>query len=188
MVRNVCDLDRVLAPTGVLTGHWILLALLGGSLTVTQSAHTAIVSTPSVDARDNAIIAAPVYVFDTARVATGFTDFWDGTHENSIFLDQTNNPTGPLPAFTGTDIYGFGVLGSELGADNIDTNFGVVVGSPHEVSGNWVNYELRMDFLTSPIYALSSVIQVDAVPLPAAVWLFGSGLLGLIGIAGRKKA
>ena len=26
------------------------------------------------------------------------------------------------------------------------------------------------------------------VPVPAAVWLFGSGLLGLIGIARRKKA
>jgi hypothetical protein len=29
---------------------------------------------------------------------------------------------------------------------------------------------------------------VGAVPVPAAVWLFGSGLLGLIGIARRKKA
>ena len=28
----------------------------------------------------------------------------------------------------------------------------------------------------------------DAVPVPAAVWLFGSGLIGLIGIAKRKKA
>jgi len=28
--------------------------------------------------------------------------------------------------------------------------------------------------------------DVGAVPLPAAVWLFGSGLLGLIGSAGRK--
>ena len=27
-----------------------------------------------------------------------------------------------------------------------------------------------------------------AVPVPAAAWLFGSGLLGLIGIARRKKA
>ena len=27
-----------------------------------------------------------------------------------------------------------------------------------------------------------------AVPLPAAVWLFGSGLLGLVGMARRKKA
>jgi hypothetical protein len=31
-------------------------------------------------------------------------------------------------------------------------------------------------------------ISNGAVPLPATVWLFGSGLLGLIGIARRKKA
>jgi hypothetical protein len=30
-------------------------------------------------------------------------------------------------------------------------------------------------------------IGVAAVPVPAAVWLFGSGLLGLIGVARRKK-
>jgi hypothetical protein len=29
---------------------------------------------------------------------------------------------------------------------------------------------------------------VSVIPIPAAVWLFGSGLLGLIGIARRKKA
>jgi hypothetical protein len=29
-------------------------------------------------------------------------------------------------------------------------------------------------------------IEISQVPLPAAVWLFGSGLLGLIGIARRK--
>ena len=31
-------------------------------------------------------------------------------------------------------------------------------------------------------------INVGTVPVPAAVWLFGSGLLGLFGIARRKKA
>jgi hypothetical protein len=31
-------------------------------------------------------------------------------------------------------------------------------------------------------------IMFDAVPIPPAVWLFGTGLLGLIGIARRKKA
>ena len=30
--------------------------------------------------------------------------------------------------------------------------------------------------------------DVNAVPVPAAVWLFGSGLLGLVGVARRKKA
>ena len=31
-------------------------------------------------------------------------------------------------------------------------------------------------------------IRGQVVPIPAAVWLFGSGLLGMIGIARRKKA
>ena len=30
--------------------------------------------------------------------------------------------------------------------------------------------------------------QVSTVPVPAAVWLFGSGLIGLVGFARRKKA
>ena len=30
-------------------------------------------------------------------------------------------------------------------------------------------------------------MSVNAVPVPAAVWLFGPGLIGLIGIARRKK-
>lgn len=34
----------------------------------------------------------------------------------------------------------------------------------------------------------ATVSSVSAVPVPAAVWLFGSGLLGLVGIARRKKA
>ena len=31
-------------------------------------------------------------------------------------------------------------------------------------------------------------IATTAIPLPAAAWLFGSGLIGLVGIARRKKA
>lgn len=31
-------------------------------------------------------------------------------------------------------------------------------------------------------------VSVSAVPIPGVVWLFGSGLLGLVGIARRKKA
>lgn len=31
-------------------------------------------------------------------------------------------------------------------------------------------------------------VTISAVPIPAAAWLFGSGLLGLIGVVRRKKA
>ena len=34
---------------------------------------------------------------------------------------------------------------------------------------------------------LMADVQVAAVPIPAAAWLFGSGLIGMIGVARRKK-
>jgi hypothetical protein len=37
-------------------------------------------------------------------------------------------------------------------------------------------------------FYLSSTINISQVPIPAAVWLFGSGLIGLVGIAGKKAA
>jgi len=36
--------------------------------------------------------------------------------------------------------------------------------------------------------AFSGTATVSAVPVPAAVWLFGSGLVGLAGVARRRKA
>ena len=42
--------------------------------------------------------------------------------------------------------------------------------------------------LSGPDYVWAVRLGTSAVPLPAALWLFGSGLLGLIGIARRKKA
>ena len=39
----------------------------------------------------------------------------------------------------------------------------------------------------TPLNHFTLAITPNAVPVPAAVWLFGSGLIGLIGIARRKK-
>ena len=38
----------------------------------------------------------------------------------------------------------------------------------------------------SRLHTGSYLVRVDAIPVPAAVWLFGSGLLGLIGVARRR--
>jgi hypothetical protein len=63
------------------------------------------------------------------------------------------------------NIGGFGFFDSQLGYfDGDDDNFGTM-------SGVWT------DFTMTPV----------VVPVPAAVWLFGTGLLGLVGIARRRS-
>ena len=40
----------------------------------------------------------------------------------------------------------------------------------------------------SPVTGSTLAIDVQVVPVPAAAWLFGSGLIGLVGVARRKRA
>ena len=35
---------------------------------------------------------------------------------------------------------------------------------------------------------LTNISEINPVPIPAAVWLFGTGILGLIGFSKRRKA
>ncbi len=57
-----------------------------------------------------------------------------------------------------------------------------VTGAPGMENGPFPGFNAVFN-LTSP-----GLITPSAVPVPAAVWLFGSGLLGLVGVARRKKA
>ncbi|MAT65885.1 MAG: hypothetical protein CMN57_09595 [Gammaproteobacteria bacterium] len=49
-------------------------------------------------------------------------------------------------------------------------------------------YSLLTDAFGSTDILRMSVVSTSAVPVPAAVWLFGSGLLGLVGVARRRRA
>ena len=55
------------------------------------------------------------------------------------------------------------------------------------ISVSFFNFGTPPDFSEGGNYAFDNV-TTGIVPIPAAVWLFGSGLLGLIGIARRKRA
>ncbi len=67
-----------------------------------------------------------------------------------------------------------------------------VMPDPFDVFSAWIyrfddaNQFEGLDGDTSSAWAVHSG-DVSAVPVPAAVWLFGSGLLGLVGMARRKK-
>jgi len=66
-----------------------------------------------------------------------------------------------------------GVSGSEATGFIVDPRGGYLVNIQHPGSTN---------------DALWSITRASAVPVPAAAWLFGSGLLALLGISRRKKA
>lgn len=45
-----------------------------------------------------------------------------------------------------------------------------------------------IDLLAGSVLIDDVTLNANVVPVPAAVWLFGSGLVGLVGVARRKKA
>lgn len=87
-----------------------------------------------------------------------------GTGLYSFDFAQLNFIAIPPPATSSVSI-----TTGAFGEWDDDTPF---PGTPHPISG--------------VVYEGASVL-VGAVPVPAAVWLFGSGLLGLVGIARRRE-
>jgi hypothetical protein len=74
-----------------------------------------------------------------------------------------------------------------FGTDNF------ILGLTNDSGTNWVadiGYTSLGGSLYDVHFADGSLLQVDVqvVPVPAAVWLFGSGLIGLAGIARRKAS
>jgi len=61
---------------------------------------------------------------------------------------------------------------------------------PATICSNGPRAYVDADFLNggSQVADLSNVRAFSVVPVPAAVWLFGSGLLGLVGVARRKRS
>ncbi len=55
----------------------------------------------------------------------------------------------------------------------------------YTLSSEWQNLD-SVDFLATTTHLHFDNISVSQVPVPAAVWLFGSGLMGLLGM--KKKA
>ncbi|MDX2507653.1 MAG: VPLPA-CTERM sorting domain-containing protein, partial [Gammaproteobacteria bacterium] len=84
-----------------------------------------------------------------------------------------------------------------LGAVNIlaIASAGVGVPLPAGATGNasqsgFIEFTLGAGGVNSMSISgfVDSIGSAEAVPVPAAVWLFGSGLLGLVGVARRKRA
>jgi hypothetical protein len=132
-----------------------------------------------------------------------FLELWSGDNEeeaNGKPIDlQLSSTGGTNPDTTGT--FTFNNL-----SDAINNPFLVVLkegaaggglyawyyfeGKPTgPLSGTWntTNPFDERDLSHLTIYQIGSGTPPQLIPVPAAVWLFGSGLLGLVGVARRRK-
>ncbi|MDH5570795.1 MAG: VPLPA-CTERM sorting domain-containing protein [Gammaproteobacteria bacterium] len=90
--------------------------------------------------------------------------------------DKITDGTGGI--FSAFDINGV-LLGSDSHSNVAGHTFTLAYEGIHSVRFIGSGTIALDDFTFNPV--------VSAVPIPAAVWLFSSGLLGLVGVARRKK-
>lgn len=93
-------------------------------------------------------------------------DSWNATKLSTSTTRDLFNIASPNPnSNTGDTIWAFVSIDTPIDAD--------------------VRHGTAM--IDGPFQGFSANFSINAVPVPAAVWLFGSGLLGLMGMTKRKK-
>jgi hypothetical protein len=149
-----------------------------------------------------------VYTIDggnpTAPNLTDYLDIQGGT--GAFVLTENTGASFSLSGFNAAQIaqtsgslsYQITVTGALSSGGTVTSQF-VPWGAPQFSSVNWRSFVLPDTFvdLTSVTFAQTGTgnftvyenisVEVSSIPVPAAAWLFGSGLLGLIGVARRKK-
>ena len=136
--------------------------------------------------------AATPAEFDDLFVAAGIK------YDNTSTASDAFAP-GPGEIISTSDNYDGGQLSRDLGSDLTggkalfwtDPDADAAVSSTRDyMILSQLDARIIQVALQPPIDSVGWLLVSDVtpVPLPAAVWLMGSGLLGLIGVARRKKA
>lgn len=114
---------------------------------------------------------------------------------SGLFLDTINFDLGNWTHFNMTStVNNISFFGAPIFENIGDTEF--IAGSPNHFSVFLPNLGLDRDYHLHPQglnagggnYQLSLWGSTAPVPVPAALWLFGSGLVGLVGLARRKMS
>jgi len=141
---------------------------------------TAIASTPSVDARDNARVEGEVYNLGGLKVADSFEDMWDGILDATIIQNEKGE-THKANVWTGSHSNGVRFL--PLGASK------TTYGSNDDLNFiQWIEIESIRSDVNQNLYGLSQKLTVPApVPAPTTTILFGTGLVALVAWRTRRQ-
>jgi hypothetical protein len=124
----------------------------------------AIGSTSSVDAKDHALVTAPVYRVDGVRIAAGYDDLWDGTIEASLSItEQGDVQETNVWVWTGT--VSSGLAQNPLGAPVYDwVDWGRCLVS--DTNWRWIYSGFKRPSELLPLYGLSEELTVPSGPGP----------------------
>ena len=135
------------------------------------------------------------FISDTFNTGTQLAMFDDSDvfYNSGTFLTITPLPENVAITSGGTAPGDFTATNEALATLNLTGSDWFRLGISTDDGMTWAG-----DISTSPAgtnllnvtFSDGTVLSVDikVVPVPPAVWLFGSGLLGLVGIARRRKA
>jgi hypothetical protein len=147
------------------TNHY-QLAIFDDSATVTAAG---VITTPGLDVK----LDGPTHVFGYTYYAgiIGFTSF------PPIYASNGNGETLNIGS-TNHFMVGLGITDGS-GATTWYADDGATPGAGNTVS---------LSFNTAKTGTFVVDVQIAPVPVPAAAWLFGTGLIGLVGVARRRRA
>lgn len=116
-------------------------------------------------------LGTPAWNIDDNTKTGGTTGEYEGFTSGS---DSNLDPVTGLVSLT--------LAGSNL-VDNGDGTYSALLVSVGNVGAGWGSFDGTP---YSEVYSVT--VEASVIPVPAAAWLFGSGLLGLVGIARRRKS
>jgi hypothetical protein len=154
----------------------------------------AIASTSTVAARDNTNTNPgssqdyPIYNLNGQLLADTYASFWDGALDTSVGYDRYG-VSAAVSVWTGTTIYGYSDCYGEYGCYSLGDESPITnrVGYSGSSTDQWIYISLVNYTEQRYLYAISSPLEAP-VPVPAAIWLLGSGLVALLALRrkGRK--
>ena len=138
----------------------------------------------------------PAVVTGMAAFLDDFGRTYNEEYATSITIDTVDGYTVTVVGYdAGYGIYGSsgecGVGESCVANTHMDYNaLGTYVDVYQAAASGWSDTVTEPSILPNYVGGSaygSLLVRVSAVPIPAAAWLFGSGLIGLVGVARRKK-
>ena len=183
-ISRIALASALLLP-GVLNAATIILPALDIASMTGDAGATVSANAFNIDATAFTIITdgAPIDISDEIFTLTSTSGSYDASADGGDGLGTfagTFSVGGGLLSgtFSDLEVFGFG--------DGINFDFDAILAfDSGSLKGGFTTGVL--DGIIGGSKLTVKLATISAVPVPAAVWLFGSGLLGLVGIARRKS-